>query len=75
MAAVDKLYGSSDEYDIFHKWAKENRPDILKYFYPREGYTGQRPMTNFPEEIDEWLLENCPLQFVIDGIKDQYNLV
>jgi len=32
------------------------------------------PITNLDEEDDMWLLKNCPLTFVTDRIKDQYNL-
>ena len=76
MAAIDKIYGTTEEYDIFHKWAKESRPEILKYFYPRNGYERpyDRPMTNLPEKEDMWLLKNCPIEFVIKRIKEQYNL-
>jgi hypothetical protein len=32
-------------------------------------------ITNFPEEIDMWLLENCPMKWVTGRIKDQYGLL
>lgn len=76
MAAIDKIYGSTQEYDIFCKWAKENRAEILKYFYPRNGYKDKhdRPITNLPEKEDMWLLENCQIEFIIKRIKEQYGL-
>lgn len=77
MASIDKIYGTESEYDEFYAWASANRPDILKYFYSRDlGWKPeeQRPITNFPENVDMWLLENCPLEFVIARIKWQYDI-
>ena len=70
MAGIDKIYGTDKQYEEFYGWAKENRPEILKYFYPREGGSG--PITNLPEKEDMWLLKNCPIKFVVDRIKEQY---
>jgi hypothetical protein len=76
MASIDKIYGSTKQYDEFNKWIEENNPDLLIYFYPRDGYKNDenRPITNFPEKADMWLLDNCDIGFVIDGIKDQYGI-
>jgi len=77
MAAIDKIYGTNEEYDIFYLWAATNNRELLKYFYPREGYENakyDRPITNFPQELDEWLIQNCPIQFVRENLQFQYNL-
>lgn len=75
MAAIDKIYGTEKEYDTFYEWAEKNRPDILKHFYPRDGCNNyDRPITNFPVRVDKWLLKNCPIKFVIDRIREQYDL-
>lgn len=71
MAAIDKIYGTQAQYDEFHTWAKEHRPQILEYFYPRDY---ERPITNLPQNEDMWLLENCPLEWVVHRIKEQYDL-
>jgi hypothetical protein len=78
MAAIDKIYANKNQYDEFYLWCKQNKPEALDYFYkwPNEWDDGQdHPITNFPEWIDKWMLENCPLSWVIEKIKDQYNLV
>jgi len=31
-----------------------------------------RPISNFTDEIDKWLMAECPLNFVIDRLKVQY---
>jgi|WetSurMetagenome_2_1015567.scaffolds.fasta_scaffold416777_2 hypothetical protein len=46
-----------------------------EYLYPRNGYDkNERPISNFPESIDKWLLKNCKIEWVISKIKDQYGL-
>jgi len=75
MAAIDKIYGDMKQYDEFVYWCEINNPDILKYFYTREDSNSlNRPITNFPESVDKWLLDNCPIKFVTDRIKEQYGL-
>jgi len=75
MAGIDKIYGSTEQWDEFHLWCELNNVEALDYFYPRDDYDQfDRPITNFPERIDKWLLENCPIPFVIDRLKVQYNI-
>lgn len=31
-----------------------------------------RPIANFLPEMDEWLMENCPIDFVQKRLKEQY---
>lgn len=41
--------------------------------YDTEGYDeNRRPIANFLPEIDEWLMENCPIGFVQKRLKEQY---
>jgi hypothetical protein len=74
MAAIDKIYGTTAEYDQFHSWCASNKKDALKYFYPRDGYKNNldRPITNLPLNIDKWLLEICTITWVVVRIKEQY---
>jgi len=42
--------------------------------YDKYGYNKDyRPISNFPENIDKWLLKTCPLNWVKNEIKKQYN--
>jgi len=44
-----------------------------QYLYPKSGYDkNKRPISNFPENIDKWLLKNCPIEWVVNRIKEQY---
>lgn len=76
MAAVDKIYGSTEEYDELRLWLAENHPKLMACLYARDGYKNNksRPISNFPVWADKWLMANCPLQFVQDAIAEQYNL-
>jgi hypothetical protein len=81
MASVDKIYGTTEQYDEFYKWMKEHRPRGTHYFYPRDGYEdpSNRPITNFTTGMDMWVLEMClsevcPLGWVRTRIQEQYDL-
>ena len=76
MAGIDKIYGSNEQYDEFFDWCKNNYPDALNYFYGRDDYEppDDRAICNFPMPMTWWMLENCPIQFVIDRVKFQLGL-
>jgi len=74
MAAVDKIYGTLAQYDEFYTWIKEHKPEYLKYFYVRYSSKSTITITNFPEEADMWLINNCTLDWVVDYIEDQYDM-
>lgn len=77
MAAIDKIYGTRNQHIELRNWLLRNNPKALKYLYEEEIDNNEhrnRPISNFPEEIDKWLLENCPIEWVTDYIKLQYDL-
>lgn len=76
MAGIDKIYGSNEDYDVFYLWAATHNKELLKHFYPRDGYDPkyERPITNFPQHLDEWLIKNCPVPFVRERLREQYDL-
>lgn len=81
MAGIDKIYGTTEQYDDFFNWMKLNRPRGLKYFYPRDDYENpnNRPITNFTVGMDMWVLRMCldgvcPLGWVQTRIREQYDL-
>jgi hypothetical protein len=76
MAAIDKIYGSTEEYDEFRAWLEEHKPELLMCLCQRDGYRNNlsRPISNFPTWADKWLMANCPLKWVKDRIAEQYNL-
>lgn len=77
MAAIDKIYGTKIESDVFRAWCSSYYPKALKYFYDwAEEWKSEdkHPITNFPQKMDMWLLNNCPIDFVVRSIKDQYGI-
>lgn len=76
MAAVDKIYGTTEQYDALRDWLEENKPELLMCLYQRDGYknNNSRPISNFPTWADKWLMANCPFVWVRDAIAEQYNL-
>ena len=78
MAGIDKIYGTTKEYDQFLTWVNlhAKRKDLQRWFYPRNGWEDMddRPMTNLPCYIDKWVLKNCTIDWVIECLKEQYSL-
>ena len=79
MASIDKIYGNKAMHIEFKSWCAGNCPEALDYFYHPvdvwDDYDSEEylVLTNLPEDIDNWLLENCPIDWVIARIKEQYN--
>jgi hypothetical protein len=75
MAAIDKIYGTQEQYLEFKEWLKDNKPSATRYLYPEKCTNEKdRAISNFPETIDMWLLDNCPIKWVVEYIKDQYDI-
>lgn len=78
MAAIDKIYAKKEQREELYAWCEVNKPEALRYFYdwysPEWDDGLEHPITNFPEEIDMWLITNCPLSWVVAYIKDQYGI-
>ena len=75
MAAIDKIYGTQSQYLELKKWLEENYQEATYWLYSEDDYPiDERPISNFPQVVDEWLLENCPIDWVVDYIKYQYAL-
>lgn len=76
MAGIDKIYGTQEQYDELERWLKGNNKKVIEELYPKDGYDKEyRPISNFSEKTDKWLLSNCPITWVTDRIKYQYNLL
>ena len=77
MAAIDKIYGTRAQRDQFWSWCAKHKPAALQYFYSwynEYDDDDEAPITNFPEDIDMWLLANCPIKFVTGRVKEQYSI-
>jgi hypothetical protein len=74
MAGIDKIYGTQEQYYELRDYLTKNHPDALRYLYPENYGCYDRPISNFPTKVDQWLLKRCPLEWVTDRIREQYNL-
>jgi hypothetical protein len=76
MAAIDKIYGTEEQYAEFKKWLKKHKPSAIKYLYMEGGWmpNEERPISNFPQRIDMWLIENCPIEWVQKRLREQYKI-
>ena len=76
MASIEKIYGTREQYLQLKDWINDNRPELLRFLYPIEPAAGAADavIANFPVRVDQWLLDNCNIDFVIDRIKDQYHI-
>ena len=88
MAAIDKTYLDSwEQYQQLKDWCSsigttmddygnKIRPiDFLwNYWKPEDFKKGHGvPVWNTPEYFDVWLIRNCPLDFIQDNLKEQYD--
>ncbi len=76
MAAIDKIYGTRDQWFELHAWLSAFMPIATKYLYPMPSRwaEGDRfPISNFPTWVDIALYEECELEWVKAAIKEQYN--
>lgn len=84
MAGIDKTYTSSfDEYMEFKNWAigksitffngkKENVSDWI-WDLDKDDFDGRElPIMNTPTWLDIYLIQNCPIKFVSDRMKEVY---
>ena len=79
---MDKIHGSLAQFEELEEWLFENQRDI---FCNIEGchhpilpsnclvdYNDSKEIASFPEEIELWLLDNCPIPWLQDLLKDKY---
>jgi len=76
MAGIDKIYGTTKQYAEFRAWLEKYNRKAIPYLYPKFDYedNSERPISNFPEKIDKWLLKYCTIDWVVKKIKEQYNI-
>lgn len=79
MAAIDKIYGTYRDHVELYDWMKKNKPEYCQWMRKPEDLSHlyeneERSISNFPESVDMWLLNNCPITWVTDRIKQQYGL-
>lgn len=78
MAAIDKIYGTYDQWIELHLWvAMSKRPQYCQHFYSTPRYNGDDPneygpIMNNPIRVDMWLYFTCPFDWVKRRIEVMY---
>jgi hypothetical protein len=70
----DSIYATKDQYDEFYHWCMKSRKSLVKYMRPRkdEWKNDREPVCNLSITSEKWLLQYCPITWVIDSIKEKY---
>ncbi len=79
MATIDKIYFSYEQYYEFLSFLDENIEAIIdeteidprNYVYEVYGEYAYA-ISNFPSDIDIWLIKNCDLPYVKERLNIQY---
>lgn len=74
MAAIEKIYGTTEQYRELERWLGRNKPKFLRnlYPYPDNPVEGNITISHFSEAEDHWLLAYCPIEWVRVYICRQY---
>ena len=82
MASIDKTYLRYEDYLTLKNWCENTQliydngkigsPMDFLFLYD-EPYEGKAPVWNTPKSFDRWLYHNCPLSFIQERLKEQYN--
>ncbi len=79
MASIDKIYGTKIEYDCLLTFLELHEEDYVNFTgnkwraYPK-GKGDVMPILNTSTIEDLWLSINCEFKFVINRIKEVYNI-
>lgn len=78
MAAVDKIYGTREQYQQLRDWMAGFDVALLEYIYSPCAIDRQVGpsivLCNLPMHIDELLWIHCPLDFIRERLKEQYGV-
>lgn len=73
MAACDNLYGNAAQWKELYEFLSKESPEDLKYMQTRPKEDNVVRIC-YIASIQEWLYENCPLQWVKDALKDNFHI-
>lgn len=75
MAACDNLYGNFDEWNELFIFLYENKREYLMWMKPPPIPDGiDITRICYIAEIQDWLIENCPLQWVIEKLNQNFTI-
>ncbi len=76
MAGIDRIYGSNEQYNELKNFLVKYNRSAIKYLYPTDCFDSvkHRPISSFPQKVDQWLLKYCKMNWVVERIQEQYNI-
>lgn len=74
MVVYDRIHGTQEQYLEIYEWLEENNPQFLKLLFPWQGDSDFGPISKFGGYADLWLLNNCPIEWLLNDIREQYGL-
>lgn len=77
MAAIDKIYGTLEQYQQFKQWCEKHNPKLLSYFYNLDTQNMNEDqeymISNFPCWADYYLMRKCNIPFVVERLHQQHS--
>ncbi len=75
MAACDNLYGNRTEWNELDAFIVETHPEWIElYMYPEPLDDKEQVRIMYIADVQGWLLENCPLDWVIERINENCHI-
>jgi hypothetical protein len=75
MAACDNLYGNRKEWNELHAFLFQTKPLwIEKYMRKQPTEEDGEVRICYIADIQDWLIENCPLVWVQDRLKGNFDI-
>lgn len=74
MAACDNLYGNRTEWKELYDFLMKTHPDWVKKYMRDQPLHDEDVRICYIAEIQGWLIENCPLEWVHEKLKDNFEL-
>ena len=70
---MSRIYGNGKQYDKFWIFIANKTPSYLDYFLLQQYADNEVKLliADFPEEADNWLLQYCPFDWVIEQIENK----
>lgn len=71
MAACDYLHGNAEQWQELHDFLSKESPEDLRYMQPMPKHECGGKIC-YIASIQNWLCENCPLEWVKNELKDRF---
>lgn len=74
MAACDNIYGNKKEWKELHAFLYKTKPEYIKQCMREEPKDDEEQRICYIADIQGWLIENCPLEWVKERLNDSFDV-